>query len=94
MQVIWERLLVGDPGPLVALFDALLDADLNRAAGGLLDDVAERILLAHEQIEDVQQAAEFSQAAKAALLHCCDGDDVELQKLMEQVQRELDESSG
>ena len=94
MQVIWERLLVGDPGPLVALFDALLDADLNRAAGGLLDDVAERILLADEQIEDVQQAAEFSQAAKAALLNCCDGDDVELQKLMEQVQRELDESSG
>ncbi|MEZ6116872.1 MAG: hypothetical protein R3C28_09915 [Pirellulaceae bacterium] len=94
MQAIWERLLAGDPGPLVALFDALLDADLNRAAGGLLDDVAERILLADEQIEDVQQIAEFARAAKAGLLQCCDGDEEELRDLMERVQRELDEFSG
>lgn len=82
-NAIWERLLEGDPGTVVAMFDSLLDADLPYAAGGLLRDVAERMADAHDFCDENQQR-KFREAAQMAIHHCLDGDEQSVRELMEE----------
>jgi hypothetical protein len=69
-DALWVGLLSGDPGPAVAFFDALMASDLAFAAGGLLRDVAERIVDAGEVIEDDRERSSFIDAAQQVLEQC------------------------
>lgn len=69
LDSIWNSLRQGDPGPAVALIDALMDNDFAAAAGGVLSDLAERMLDAHEVIEDENERSQFVSAIEEVLRH-------------------------
>jgi|GEM_PF-4644296 len=48
---VWNGLLAGDPGPFVTFFDSLMNSDFPFGAGGLLRDLADRIVSAGEEFE-------------------------------------------
>lgn len=81
-ETVWAGLVAGDPGPTVALFDALMDADFAFAAGGLLRDLAERLGDADEVISDERERIQFVSAVQQALLHCLDNDEEAVDALM------------
>ena len=56
---MWDALLVGDPGPFVAFFDSLMNSDFPFGAGGLLRDLADRIVSATEEFEDESEREKF-----------------------------------
>ena len=85
-QLIWSRLLEGDPGSAVAFFDSLLAADLAFAAGGFLRDLAERIADVDEFVEDETERLRFINAVKEAITHCLDGDVHAIEELMSEAQ--------
>ena len=70
LHIVWQGLLGGDPGPAIAFFDSLMDADLAYAAGGLLQDIAERIEDIGQFAEDQQQHEAFVMAAKQVINEC------------------------
>jgi hypothetical protein len=63
----------GDPGPAVALFDALMASDFSFAAGGMLRDLAERIADS-EHLDDQIQRKRFDETVKQVLLVCHNDD--------------------
>ena len=81
-ESIWQGLLDGDPGPTVALFDALLDADLAHAAGGMLRDIAERLGDIQDYVDAAEQQERFSRTAREALTCCLNGDQVAIDALL------------
>lgn len=84
-DAIWQALLNGDPGPAVALFDALMDADFAFAAGGFLRDLAERLEDAGELLDDPSQHECFCDALRSAILCCLQDDEEALAALREEV---------
>ena len=68
---IWQSLLDGDPGPAVAFFDSLAEADFGYAAGGFLQDISDRLADAHEYIGDEAKRDAFV-AAVQQVLEVCD----------------------
>lgn len=81
-ESIWHGLLDGDPGPTVALFDALIDGDLAHAAGGMLRDIAERLRDIHDHVEQPHQRERFATAARKALVCCLNGDQAAVEALL------------
>ena len=79
---MWDALLVGDPGPFVAFFDSLMNSDFPFGAGGLLRDLADRIVSATQEFEDESERETFVEAAKQAIRVCVQHDDAELQSLL------------
>ena len=67
---IWQSLLEGDPGPAVAFFDSLLNADFGYAAGGFLQDITDRLADAHEYIPDEAQREAFVASARQVVEEC------------------------
>ena len=67
LDSIWESLQSGDPGPAVGLIDALIANDFSFAAGGLLDDLAERMITAGEFFDDVTEHDRFVDAVDCVL---------------------------
>lgn len=89
-EVVWDSLRAGDPAPFVALFDLLLASDFPFAAGGILRDLAERILDAKDVIEDEADCERFVTAAKSAIVACEDGNEAALQDLLEEAENDED----
>ena len=81
---IWESLMRGDPGPAVAFVDLLTDCDFSFAAGGLLRDLAERLVDVEQYVEDAHQREQLVEAIHAVLMHCCDQDSAEVDRLLEE----------
>ena len=84
LATIWTALLAGDPGPALSFVDALIENDLPFAAGGFLQDLAERLNDAQQTIDDQQKLAQFVEAAEQTLLHACDGDQAMVAQIREQ----------
>jgi len=85
LETIWSSLLDGDPGPSLSFVDALLHNDLPFAAGGVLRDLAERMVDAGSAIDDEQQRAKFADAVKQVLTHAYRDDEAALQELLDEV---------
>ena len=85
LESIWNSLLEGDPGPSLSLVDSLLDNDLSFAAGGLLRDLAERMVQADSEIDDDQQRVEFVDAINQVLAHAYRDDEASLKELLDEV---------
>ncbi len=79
---VWQGLMAGDPGPYVAMFDSLLNGDFPFAAGGLLRDLAERIIDADDFVECDDERKLFVETATQALLTCEQGDETALKQLL------------
>ena len=74
LEAIWRSLLVGDPGPALALIDALLEQDMAFAAGGFLRDLAERRNDAGDCIADEVERKVFITAVDQTLELALEGD--------------------
>ena len=85
---IWQGLLDGDPGPAVAFFDSLMEADLSFAAGGLVQDIAERVGDADQYVANETQRSQFVEAARQVVRHCLQGDSAAIEEMMA---KDLDE---
>ena len=83
LDTVWSSLLDGDPGPALSFADALVDNDMAFAAGGFLNDLAERMHDADESIEDDQQRSAFVAAIEQVLRHALDNDPSALDELLE-----------
>lgn len=85
---VWQSLLDGDPGPAVAFFDSLMEADFSFAAGGLIQDVAERIGDADQYLADETLRSRFVAAARQVVEHCLQDDSNAIEEIMS---RDFDE---
>ena len=83
-DVAWDNLRLGDPAPFVALFDLLLASDFPFAAGGILRDLADRIVDADDVFDDVAERERFVDTAKKAILTCEDGDEAALKSILDE----------
>lgn len=64
------------------MFDSLLNGDFPYAAGGLLRDVADRIIDADDFVECDDERRLFVETATTAILACEQGDESALEKLL------------
>lgn len=79
---IWQGLLDGDPGPAVAFFDSLMEADMSYAAGGLVQDIAERVGDVDQYLANETQRSQFVDAARQVVTHCLQGDSTAIDEMM------------
>ncbi len=85
VETLWGSLLEGDPGPSLAFVDLLLNNDLPFAAGGVLRDLAERMVDAGSSIEDDNKCQRFVEAVNRVLRHAYREDPDALQDLLDEV---------